>query len=52
MKRGSAINLTDGSNDVLKEIKELEKDLEDITKKKGFFETEIKKIFGLLKIKS
>ncbi len=52
IKRGSALNVADGSGDIMKELKELEKNLNDITKKKGFFETEIKKIFNLLKFKS
>jgi chromosome segregation ATPase len=49
MKRGSALNLAEDSGNVLDEIKKLEKGLEDISKKKGFFETEIKKVFNLLK---
>ena len=50
MKKESALNLADDSEDVMEEIKELEEGLDDIAKKKGFFETEIKKIFKLLKL--
>ncbi|MBR9692203.1 winged helix-turn-helix transcriptional regulator [Candidatus Woesearchaeota archaeon] len=49
MKKGSALNLADSSTDIMEEFKGLEKDLSEITKKKGFFEKEIKKIFKLLK---
>ncbi|MBD3355194.1 hypothetical protein GF361_04380 [Candidatus Woesearchaeota archaeon] len=51
MKKGSTINLKDDSQDIIKEIEELETGLDDITKKKSFFEKEVKKIFDLLKIR-
>ncbi|MBW2965603.1 hypothetical protein KY342_00700 [Candidatus Woesearchaeota archaeon] len=51
MKRGSAINLSENYEDIISEINELEKNLEEISSKRGFFEREIKKIFGLLKSK-
>jgi hypothetical protein len=50
IKKESAINITDESGNVVEEIQELEKGLTDIAKKKGLFETEIKKIFDLLKL--
>ncbi len=51
IKKGSAIRPTEDSQDIIKEIEELESGLDDITKKKSFFEKETKKIFDLLKVR-
>ena len=48
IKKASALDVKGGSADVLKEIKELEKKLDDVTRKKSFFEKELKKIFKIL----
>jgi len=50
MKKAAALKITTGVDEVNKELKELEENLEEITTKKRFFEREIKKIFGMLKI--
>lgn len=47
MKRSSRLR-SSKSSDVIKDMKELEEELGEVTDKKSFFEKEIKKIFNLL----
>ena len=48
-KRSSAINMGEDSIKVAEEMLALEQGLLEVSKKKGFFEDEIKKLFKLLK---
>ena len=49
MKKGSALNLAGNSDSIISEIENLEQSIGEISNKRGFFEAEIKKIFGLLR---
>ena len=51
MKRASALDITRDSKNAIKDIKKLEENLNEVTKKKGFFEKEAKKIFEMLRFK-
>lgn len=49
IKKSSALNTSGGSAEVLEELRGLEKGLDEIAAKRGFFEKEIKSIFRLLR---
>ncbi len=51
IKKGSALDLTEDPDKVMDEIRNLEEELNNLSKKKSLFEKEIKKIFKLLHLK-